>query len=251
MTNRIPQMVMRVSQVFVFASALLLFSFFRTGFVGASGREVEKKSPSEKEMQKHVSEDMGPQGAIDLSIAPLRIEESWRQYKKIPSRFTEVVENPERFFSLDSPSIRHLVRTALNESPLLKEAGAAWRASLKKVRVVSALPDPSLAVTAFLENVETRVGPQEAVLSFTQKLPWFGKLSAAGQAALEEALEKAWTWRSLQRETVLKVKKTFYDLTYLAEALKITDEDLSTLKRYESIALTRYQTGKGIQQNVV
>jgi outer membrane protein TolC len=102
-----------------------------------------------------------------------------------------------------------------------------------------------------VESVETRVGPQEAVLSFTQQLPWFGKLSAAGQGALEDALEKAWTWRSLQRETVLQVKRAYYDLAYLFEALEITDEDISTLQRYETIALTRYETGKGIQQNVV
>jgi cobalt-zinc-cadmium efflux system outer membrane protein len=194
---------------------------------------------------------MGSQVRLDLGIAPLRIEESWREYKKIPSLFQEMAEEPEGFFSLESPALRDLVKTALRDSPELKEAEAAWKASLEKARVVSALPDPNLAATAFLESVETRVGPQEAVLVFTQKLPWFGKLSAAGQAALEEALEKAWTWRSLQRETVRQVKKTFYDLVYLFEALKITDEDISTLRRYEDIALTRYGTGKGIQQNVV
>ena len=42
-----------------------------------------------------------------------------------------------------------------------------------------------------------------------------------------------------------------YALDSLFEALKITEEDLSTLRRYESIALTRYETGTGIQQNVV
>jgi outer membrane protein TolC len=188
---------------------------------------------------------------VDLELAPLRIEKSWRNYKQIPDLFQEMAEEPEGFFSLESQALRDLVKSALKDNPELKEAEAAWKASLKKTRVVSALPDPNLAATAFLESVETRVGPQEAVLILTQKLPWFGKLSTAGQAALEEALEKAWTWRSLQRETVLRVKKTFYDLVYLFEALKITDEDISTLRRYEAIALTRYGTGKGIQQNVL
>ena len=213
---------------------------------------VEEKSPENTQpwdMGTH--KDMKEPVRVDLELAPLRIEESWRSYKQIPGLFQEMAEEPEGFFSLESQVLRDLVKTALKDSPELKEAEAAWKASLKKARVVSALPDPNLAATAFVESVETRVGPQEAVLIFTQKLPWFGKLSAAGQAALEEALEKAWTWRSLQRETVLQVKKTFYDLVYLFEALKITDEDISTLRRYEEIALTRYGTGKGIQQNVV
>jgi outer membrane protein TolC len=188
---------------------------------------------------------------VDLEIAPLRIEESWRDYKQIPDLFDRMDEEPEGFFSLESRALRELVKAALRDNPELREAEAAWKALLKRARVVSALPDPNLTATAFVESVETRAGPQEAVLLFTQKLPWFGKLSAAGQAALEEALEKAWTWRSLQRETVLKVKKIFYDLGYLSEALKITDEDIATLRRYEEVALTRYETGKGIQQNVV
>jgi outer membrane protein TolC len=188
---------------------------------------------------------------VDLELAPLRIEKSWRSYREIPGLFDRMTEEPEGFFSLDTQALRELVKTALRDNPELKEAEAAWKASLKRARVASALPDPNLTATAFVESVETRVGPQEAVLIFTQQLPWFGKLSAAGQAALEEALEKAWTWRSLQRETVLKVKKVFYDLGYLAEALKITDEDIATLRRYEEVALTRYGTGKGIQQNVI
>ncbi len=219
--------------------------------VNASSSDRERSPEAGQQWETENPEGMGTQVRSDLGIAPLRIEKSWRNYKRIPGLFQEMAEEPEGFFSLESPALRDLVKTALKDNPELKEAEAAWKASLKKARVVSALPDPNLAVTAFLESVETRVGPQEAALIFTQRLPWFGKLSAAGQAALEEALEKAWTWRSLQRETVLRVKKIFYDLVYLFDALKITDEDISTLRRYEAIALTRYATGKGIQQNVV
>ena len=182
---------------------------------------------------------------------PLQIDSSWRQYKKIPSFFSEVASEPERYFYLEPEGLKDIARTALVENPELKQAEAEWHALLHRVRKVSALPDPNLAVTAFLENVETRVGPQEAVLTFTQKLPWFGKLSGAGQAAMEEALEKAWEWRSLQRGNVLEIKEAYYNLLYLGEALRITDEDLAALRRYEEIALTRYATGKGIQQNVV
>jgi outer membrane protein TolC len=181
----------------------------------------------------------------------LQIDSSWRQYRKIPSFFREVADEPERFFYLEDDALRDVARTALVQNPELKQAEAGWHALLHKVRRVSALPDPNLAVTAFLESVETRVGPQEAALVFTQRLPWFGKLSGAGQAAMEGALEKAWEWRSLQRVTVLGIKEAYYDVVYLAEALRITEEDLAALRRYEEIALTRYATGKGIQQNVV
>jgi len=212
----------------------------------------DEKSPENRQpWNMGTRKDRNDPVRVDLEWAPLRIEKSWRSYKQIPGLFDRMAEEPEGFFSLDSQALRELVKAALRDNPELKEAEAAWKASLQTVRVVSALPDPNLTATAFVESVETRVGPQEAVLIFTQRLPWFGKLSAAGQSALEGALEKAWTWRSLQRETVLKVKKAFYDLVYLSEALKITDEEIATLRKYEDIALARYGTGKGIQQNVV
>ncbi len=181
----------------------------------------------------------------------LQIDGFRRAYDKVPSFFRGVAEEPERFFYLEPFRLKELATTALAENPELEQAEAEWQALLRKVRRVSALPDPNLTVTAFLQSVETRVGPQEAVLAFTQKLPWFGKLSAAGQAAMEEALEKAWEYRSLQRAVVLDVKTAYYDLVYLAEALQVTGEDLATLRRYEEIALTRYATGKGIQQDVL
>lgn len=199
--------------------------------------------------ERSVSADMAEAGIAEGPS--LQIDTSWRQYKNVPAFFLEVAGEPGRFFYLEPDPLEELARTALVENPKLKEAEAEWQALLQKVRMVSALPDPNLAVTAFLESVETRVGPQEAVLVFTQKLPWFGKLSGAGQAAMEEALARAWEWRSLQRATVLEIKEAYYDLVYLAEAIRITEEDLETLRRYEEIALTRYATGKGIQQNVV
>jgi outer membrane protein TolC len=182
---------------------------------------------------------------------PVQMDMTWRAYDQVPSFFGEVAQAPEKFFYLEPVRLKEIAGAALRENPELQRAEAEWRALLKKVRKVSALPDPNLAVTAFLQSVETRVGPQEAVLAFTQKLPWFGKLSGAGQAAMEEAIGRAWEWRSLQRDVVLEVKRIYYDLVYLAEALEITEEDLATLRRYEESALTRYATGKGIQQNVV
>ena len=174
----------------VFLLAIVLFLPLGGNDWANASPLVEEKSPENTQpwdMGTH--KDMKEPVRVDLEVAPLRIEKSWRNYKQIPGLFQEMAEEPEGFFSLESQGLRDLVKTALKDNPELKEAEAAWKASLKKARVVSALPDPNLAATAFVESVETRVGPQEAVLIFTQKFPWFGKLSAAGQAALEEALE--------------------------------------------------------------
>ena len=72
--------------------------------------------------------------------ARLQIDRSWRQYKKIPSFFSEVADETERFFYLEPDGLKDVARTALVENPELKQAEAEWHALLHRVRRVSALP---------------------------------------------------------------------------------------------------------------
>lgn len=177
-------------------------------------------------------------------------DDSWRSYKKVEDKLL-VRENIKENYFIPDELLGSLIEKALDHNPALKEAEASWRAALRRVPQVSAYPDPILSVSTFLKNIETRVGPQEAILSLSQKFPWFGKLSSAGRVAFEEALSQAWLYRALQRETVKQVKEVYYDLFYVKRALEINKEELELLRRFEDISITKYAIGKGIQENVV
>ncbi len=100
---------------------------------------------------------------------------------------------PERRDRADLPSLTHTstladyLRYAALNNPGLEAAFERWQAELEKVPQVRALPDPILTYAHFIEEVETRVGPQESKLSLLQKFPWFGKRRLRGEAACEFA----------------------------------------------------------------
>ena len=80
----------------------------------------------------------------------------------------------------------YLHYAALN-NPGLEAAFNRWKAALQKVPQARALEDPTFRYAYFIKEVETRAGPQRHKFELSQMFPWFGKLDAKGDIALESA----------------------------------------------------------------
>ncbi len=156
-----------------------------------------------------------------------------------------------QFYYSDDQLLSQYIDAAIFANPSIWEAEHRWRAALQRIPQVSALPDPMFGITQFIHKPETRVGPQETILSISEKFPWFGKLDAKGEIALREALAAAERYQARIREIVAAVKRAYYDLAYFDEAIRVTQQDKGLLEHFEEIAQTRYETGKGIQQAVI
>ena len=60
------------------------------------------------------------------------------------------------------------VRFGLANSATLRAAFEEWRASVERIDQVSVLPEPRLSYTEFVEEVQTRTGPQERRLGVSR-----------------------------------------------------------------------------------
>jgi len=128
---------------------------------------------------------------------------------------------------------------------------AKARAADQRSPQVRSLPDPTASLTLFLLEPQTRVGPQQASASISQRLPWFGKLKLKEQAAMLEAAA-AWTRVETARlQLVTKVRGLYHELQYLDREQRIVVEDQMTLEHYEQLAQIRYASGVGISQAVI
>ena len=78
--------------------------------------------------------------------------------------------------------------TAALNNPGIQALYKQYEVVMQKVPQSSSLPDPTFGFGYFINSVETRVGPQQAVMSVSQSFPWFGKLGAQEQATTERAL---------------------------------------------------------------
>ena len=153
--------------------------------------------------------------------------------------------------SIADDQLRSLVVETLERNPDVAALAAQARAVAAKAPRVKGLPDPVVGATAWIQGPETRTGPQILTLSFTQPLPWLGKLSVEEEAARSEA--DAWLARveALRLELVTTVRRHYYELAFLARQRAISEDYFDHLRQHERISQSRYATGTGSSQDVV
>lgn len=140
--------------------------------------------------------------------------------------------------SLDEAKTRALLR-----NPGVKAAFESWRAAAARGPQARALPDPMLTYSYYIEEVETRVGPQEQALGVRQTVPWFGKRALRGEAADAGALAARRRYEQAKLDLVYDVKTAYYDLYYLHKAIDVTRRNMELLESLEKVAQSRYKTG--------
>ncbi|MEW5976374.1 MAG: TolC family protein [Acidobacteriota bacterium] len=143
------------------------------------------------------------------------------------------------------------IEQALERNPAVRQAFGRYQAARQRSPQVGALPDPMLGFTQYARTPETRVGPQTTMLTLSQQFPWFGKLSDREKITAKETLIFGQQYEAIKAEVVRQIKAAYYSLAYVDQAVSITEEDLSVLRHYETLAQARYSQGVGLQQAVV
>ena len=137
------------------------------------------------------------------------------------------------------------IKQASENNPGLQSHYAAFEASLERAAQVSGLPNPSLSVGYFIQPVETRVGPQQAKFSLSQMFPWFGSLSAKGDAVAAAAEARYLEYVDARQKLVTSVKGRYYDMWQMREVLELERENLRVLESYEELVTTQLRSGDG------
>jgi outer membrane protein TolC len=144
----------------------------------------------------------------------------------------------------------YLAYAALN-NPGLEAAFNRWKAALDRVPQVKALPDPRFNYKFFIEEVETRVGPQQQSFGISQLFPWFGKLDLRGDVVGQAANAGRQRYEAAKLKLFFEVKDAYYEYYYLAKSIAITKENVRLIKHLESVAQSRYKASAGTHPDVI
>jgi outer membrane protein TolC len=144
----------------------------------------------------------------------------------------------------------YLKYAALN-NPGLEAAFNRWKAGLERVTQVTSLPDPRFNYAYYIDEVETRVGPQQHKFGISQTFPWFGKLKLKSNAALEAANAEKEQYEKTKLHLFYRVKSAYYEYYYLGRAVAITEEHIKLLINLETVARTRFKTGQASHTAVI
>lgn len=153
--------------------------------------------------------------------------------------------------AVEDGRLRRLLEEALERNPKLARLAAEAAATAQRAPQVRALPDPMASLTWFAMTPETRVGPQRAAVSLTQRMPWFGTLKVDEQAALWDALGHRAVFEEARLEVVTAMRTHYHELQFLAAEQGLVAEDRATLDHYAELALARYASGVGLDQPVI
>lgn len=155
---------------------------------------------------------------------------------------TPVVEPQEL---LERAHLDTYLAFGLERSARLKAAYERWRAAAERIEQVSTLPDPRLSFGEFIEEVQTRTGPQRRRIGLSQAFPWPGKLRAKASVA-ERRAEEAWEAVEQERLSVARrIEETFHEYAFLGRELAITQELLGLVTGLEPVVQSRVRGGAG------
>jgi outer membrane protein TolC len=160
-------------------------------------------------------------------------------------------DNQDPMHALERLELPKLIRQAMEKNPDIIAARNKWLSAQEIIETNRALPDPQFTYTYFVDSVETRVGPQKNIYGVKQKFPFYGKRDLKAEIATKEAEALKASYGAVRQEVVRQVKIAFYQLFYISTIVDITHNEKEILKRFEQIALLKYETGKGSQQNVL
>ncbi|RAI93947.1 TolC family protein [Algoriphagus yeomjeoni] len=142
-------------------------------------------------------------------------------------------------FALSQNLDEYLVRAAEN-NPELKAYYNEYLAATEIGNQVS-LPNPELQVGFYFRPMERFMGNQQADIRLMQMFPWFGMLKAQESEADQMALARYQLFLDAKNNLFFQVKTTWYALAELEQEIRITEENLEILRKYERMALIRFE----------
>ncbi|MFH1655803.1 MAG: TolC family protein [Candidatus Omnitrophota bacterium] len=156
-------------------------------------------------------------------------------------------------YSQDAPIITldSLIDEALNKNPEIQATYYGWQQGAYKIKQASSLSDPVASYTRFGENVETRLGPQEAKYGLSQKILFPGKLNLKAKAQSKQADILQEKYEATKRNVIKNIKFVYYDIFWVDKAIQITEQEKAILESLEKVVQKKYQSNLAPQQDVV
>lgn len=136
----------------------------------------------------------------------------------------------------------------LRQNSEIQEARLRIETMANRVPQAASLADPMLGATVFPSPVQTAAGEQEFALSLNQKLPARGKLSSRSAMAEEEVNVARAQLAEIELRVVEQIKIAYYELYFIQQAIKITEEDRDRLKMIEGVVEQVYQVKNTVTQ---
>jgi cobalt-zinc-cadmium efflux system outer membrane protein len=138
------------------------------------------------------------------------------------------------------------VRYALDNNPDIQAARQRVAAARNRIPQAGSLEDPML-------GIDTQAPPTmpEFGVNVSQKFPWLGKLETQADMARWSTSAAQAQRTAVELSVVEEVKRAYYELYFVQQAIRISETDRELLVDLTQIADSKYRTGAVSQQDVL
>ena len=159
-------------------------------------------------------------------------------------------------FAIAQPvQLAAILEEADAKNPSLKVAQEQIEMAFSQINQVTSLQDPIVSVSFLnypIDNFKTNQTPMTGnEIRLSQKFPFPGKLDVKGKVAAEKSLWFASAYQDARLQIRRQVKDAWYRLLFQRQAIKLTNRNLKIFDDFIKLTETRYEVGKGLQQNVL
>jgi len=147
-------------------------------------------------------------------------------------------------------NLNQLIKIAVDNNPDLKSRKLAWQSLIHQYPQATAYDDPKLTYTEAINPIETRLGPQDRVLMLNQKLPFRGKRGLKGEIVKKDIEIAKVGYDKASRDLVVALKKSYYELVYIENAIKLSMQNKGVLEKITHIATTDYASSSSTLNDV-
>ncbi|MGB0238691.1 MAG: TolC family protein [Cycloclasticus sp.] len=147
------------------------------------------------------------------------------------------------------------VELAVRDNPNLAQMKERYKAMSEVPSQVGSLPDPMVSFNAMNFPTDTFSRSQEPMtqlqIGVSQAFPFPGKLRLKEAAAQFDAMGAGHLLDEVRLQLIKKVKSHWWQLYYLDRAIEIIAVNKSLVGQFITVAKTKYETGQGLQQDVL
>lgn len=155
----------------------------------------------------------------------------------------------------DAAPLASLLEEAALRNPGLQAAREQISVFATKIDQVDTLPDPQLSIGLLnypVNELRSDVTPMTGNdFKLSQKFPFPGKLSTKRAMADQQRLWAEAKYADLLLQVRQQVRDNWYKLSFQRQAIALTRTNIGLLDDFIRLTETRYQVGKGLQQNVL
>lgn len=135
------------------------------------------------------------------------------------------------------------IQRAQANNPELLSRMHLTESAAARAHIAGSLPDPKAQFTYFGESVETRTGPQEAIYSISQTIPWWTKLRRREAIAHIDAEALAQLEQVQQQHLAEAVTQTYTEAAYLQQAVRTFEAKIEWIDNARSMVEEQVRGG--------